>query len=129
MGQWAHIDLSIPEPDMDVEVAPTVLDAQSVPNMLVEDACQTHDIVADPRHEIPLTQNHPSKCLNRMLIGSLPPSLHPFLSFFPHFSTYVAGDIPNNVDVPLLLRKCTLEMDSVAPIVLKLCMIQSHMRW
>ena len=30
---------------------------------------------------------------------------------------------------PLLLRKCTLEMDFVAPIVLKLCMIQSHMRW
>ena len=35
-----------------------------------------------------------------MVIGSLPPSLHPFLSFFPHFSTYVAGDIPDNVDVP-----------------------------
>ena len=29
----------------------------------------------------------------------LTPSLHPFLSFFPHFSTYVAGDIPDNVDV------------------------------
>ena len=23
-----------------------------------------------------------------------------FLSFFPHFSAYVAGDIPENVDVP-----------------------------
>ena len=56
--------------------------------------------MADPPHEIPLTQNHPSKCLNRMVIGSLPPSLHPFLSFFPHFSTYVAGYIPDNVDVP-----------------------------
>ena len=35
-----------------------------------------------------------------MVIGSLPPFLHPFLSLFPHFSTYVAGDIPENVDVP-----------------------------
>ena len=76
--------------------------------------------MADPPHEIPLTQNHPSKCLNRMVFESLPHSLHLFLSFFPHFSTYVAGDIPDNVDVPLLLRKCTVEMDFVAPIVLKL---------
>ena len=35
-----------------------------------------------------------------MVIGSLPPSLYLFLSFIPHFSTYVAGDIPENVDVP-----------------------------
>ena len=35
-----------------------------------------------------------------MVIGSLPPSLHPFFLFFPHFSTYVAGEIPDNVDVP-----------------------------
>ena len=39
MGQQAHIDPPIPEPDMDVEVAPTVPDAQSAPNMLVGDAC------------------------------------------------------------------------------------------
>ena len=32
----------------------------------------------------------------------LTPSLHLFLSFFPHFSTYVVGDIPDNVDVPLV---------------------------
>ena len=56
--------------------------------------------MADPPHEISLTQNHPSKCLIRMVIGSLPPSLHPFFLFFPHFSTYVAGEIPDNVDVP-----------------------------
>ena len=56
--------------------------------------------MADPPHEIPLTQNHPSKCLIHMVIGSLPPFLHPFLSFFPHFSAYVAGDIPKNVVVP-----------------------------
>ena len=55
MGQQAHFDSPIPEPDMDVEVAPTVLDAQSAPNMLVGDACQTHDVVTDPPHEIPLT--------------------------------------------------------------------------
>ena len=52
------------------------------------------------RYEIPLTQNHPSKCLNRMIFGILSPSLHLFLSFFSHFSTYVAEDIPKNVDVP-----------------------------
>ena len=68
--------------------------------MLVGDACQTHDVVADPPYEISLTQNHPSKCLNRMVFGSLPCSLHPFLSFFPHFCTDVAGDIHENVDVP-----------------------------
>ena len=58
--------------------------------------------MADPPYEIPLTQNHPSKCLNRMVIGSLPPSLHPFFSLFPYFSAYVAGDIRENVDVPLV---------------------------
>ena len=41
MGQQAHFDPSIPEPDMDVEVAPTVLDAQFAPNELVGDACHS----------------------------------------------------------------------------------------
>ena len=67
---------------MDVKIAPTVPDAQSAPNAIVGDACQTHVVVVDPPHEIPLTQNHPSKCLNHMVFWSLPPSLHPFLSFF-----------------------------------------------
>ena len=67
MGQQAHFHPLVPEPDMDAEVAPMVLDAQSAPNMLVGDACQTHDVVADPPHEIPLTQNHPSKCLIHMV--------------------------------------------------------------
>ena len=39
---------------MDVEVAPTVPDPQSAPNELVGDACQTHDVMVDPPHEIPL---------------------------------------------------------------------------
>ena len=56
--------------------------------------------MADPPHEIPLTQNHPSKCLNRMVFGSLSRSLHLFLSFFPHFYNDVVGDIPENMDVP-----------------------------
>ena len=60
----------------------TVPDAQSTPNELVGDACQTHDVVADPPHEILLTQNHLSKCPIRMVIGSLPPSLHPFFHSF-----------------------------------------------
>jgi len=100
MGQQAHIDPPVPEPDMDVEVPPTVPDGQSASNAVVGDACQTHVVVANPPHENPLTQNHPSMCLNRIVIGRLPPSLHPFLSFFPHFSTYIAGDIPENMDVP-----------------------------
>ena len=45
----------VPEPDMDVEVAPTVPDAQFTPNAVVGDACQTHFVVADPPHKIPLT--------------------------------------------------------------------------
>ena len=40
---------------MDVEVVPTVHDAQSAPNELVKDACETHDVVVYPPHEIPLT--------------------------------------------------------------------------
>ena len=77
MGQQAHFDPPVLEPDMDVEVAPTVPDAQSAPDAVVGDACQTHVVVADPPHEIPLTQNHPSKCLIRIVIGSLPlPYIH-----------------------------------------------------
>ena len=44
--QQAHIDPPVLEPDMDVEVAPTVPDAQSAPNAVVGDACQTHVVVA-----------------------------------------------------------------------------------
>ena len=54
-----------------------------------------------------------------MVFGSLPISLHLFLSMFPHFSTYVVGDISENVDVPPIAAQVHLEMDSVAPIVLK----------
>ena len=55
MGQQTHIDPPIPKPDMDVEVASTVPDAQSTPNQVVGDAYQIHDVVIDPPHEIPLT--------------------------------------------------------------------------
>ena len=55
--------------------------------------------MANPPREIPLTQNHLSKCLICIVIRSLPPSLDPFFSFFLYFSTYVAVDIPHNVDV------------------------------
>ena len=78
MGQQAHFDPPIPKLDMDAEVAPTVPDAQSAPNMLVGDACQTHDIVADPSHEIPLIQNHPS-----VLYAWLLEAYHiPYIQFF-----------------------------------------------
>ena len=59
-----------------------VPDTQSAPNELVGDAGQTHDVVADPPHEILLTQNHPSKYLIRMVIGSLPHSLHSIFHSF-----------------------------------------------
>ena len=65
-----------------MEIAPTVPDAQSAPNTVVGDGCQTHVFVVDPPYEIPLTQNHSSKCLNRMVIGNLPSLLH---LFFHHF--------------------------------------------
>ena len=55
MGQQAHFDPPVLEPNMDVEVAPMVLDAQSAPNQVVGDVCQTHDVVVDSPHEIPLT--------------------------------------------------------------------------
>jgi hypothetical protein len=60
MGQQAYFDPPIPEPDMDVEVTPTVPDDQSAPNEVhiyeaVGDDCQTHDVMADSLQEIPLT--------------------------------------------------------------------------
>ena len=39
MGQQAHFDPPISKPDMNVEVAPMVPDAQSTPNELVGDDC------------------------------------------------------------------------------------------
>ena len=120
MGQQAHIDPPVPEPDMDVEVAPTVFDAQSAPNAVVGDACQTHVVVADPPHEIPLTHNHLSKCLNRIVIGSLPPSLHLLFHSFLILLLMLQETFLIMWMCPLLLRKCTVEMDFVAPIVLKL---------
>ncbi|RCV17026.1 hypothetical protein SETIT_3G185700v2 [Setaria italica] len=50
----------VPEPVIDVEVAPTVPDAEFAPNEVVGDACLTLDAVADLPHEILLTQNHPN---------------------------------------------------------------------
>ncbi|RCV18790.1 hypothetical protein SETIT_3G331600v2 [Setaria italica] len=55
MGQQAHFDPPVPEPAMDVEVAPTVPDVESAPNEVVGDVCPTVDDVADSPHEILLT--------------------------------------------------------------------------
>jgi hypothetical protein len=57
MGQQAHFDPPVPEPDMDAKVAPTVPDAQSAPNEVhiseaVGNDCRTHDVVAHPPQEI-----------------------------------------------------------------------------
>jgi hypothetical protein len=51
MGEQAYFEPPVLERDVDAEVPPTVPDAQSAPND-----------VAHPLQEIPLTQNHPSKC-------------------------------------------------------------------
>jgi hypothetical protein len=51
MGEQAYFDPPILKRDVDAEVPPTVPDTQFAPN----------DVV-DPPQEIPLTQNHPSKC-------------------------------------------------------------------
>jgi hypothetical protein len=51
MGEQAYFEPPVPERDVDVEVPPTVSNAQSAPND-----------VAHPPQEIPLTQNHLSKC-------------------------------------------------------------------
>jgi hypothetical protein len=55
LGQQAYFDPPVPKPDMNVEVAPTFLDAKSTPNEVVGDGCQTHDVVTDPPHDISLT--------------------------------------------------------------------------
>jgi hypothetical protein len=51
MGEQAYFDPPVPERDVDAKVPPTIPDAQSASN----------DVV-DPPQEIPLTQNHLSKC-------------------------------------------------------------------
>jgi hypothetical protein len=76
--------------------------------------------VVDPPHEIPLTQNHLSKCRIRIVIGSLPlPYIH-FSHSFLVFLFLLQETFLTIWMCPLLLRKCTVEMDYVPPIVLKL---------
>ena len=60
MDHQAHIDPPILEPYLHVQIVPTVPDAQSAPNAVFRDGCQTHFSMVDPPYEIPLTQNHPS---------------------------------------------------------------------
>ncbi|XP_066380924.1 heat shock 70 kDa protein BIP2-like [Miscanthus floridulus] len=76
MGQQAHFDPPILEPDMDVEVAHIVPDAQSSPNKVVGDNCQTHDVVIDPPHEIPLTQNHLRHIPNNVDVPPIAAQVH-----------------------------------------------------
>ena len=119
MDHPAHIDPPIPEPYLHVQIAPTVPDAQSAPNALFGDGCHTHVFVADPPYEIPLTQNHPSKCLNRMVFGSSSESWYFFHSFLISVMTLQETFLRISM-CPMLLRKCTFQMDFVAPIMLKL---------
>ena len=105
MGQQAHFDPPVPKPDMNVEVAPMVLDAQSAPNQVVRDAYQTHDVVVDPPHEIPSTQNHLSKCLIRLVIEILPHSLHPIFHSFLIFLLMLQETFLTMWMCPLLLHK------------------------
>jgi hypothetical protein len=55
MDHQAHIDPPVLEPYLHMQIAPMVPDAQSPPNVVVGDGCQTHVSVADPPYEIPLT--------------------------------------------------------------------------
>ncbi|RCV08090.1 hypothetical protein SETIT_1G298600v2 [Setaria italica] len=63
MGQRAHFDPPVPEPVMDVDVAPTIPDAESAPNEVVGHGCRIVDDVADSPNEFLFTQNDSSKCL------------------------------------------------------------------
>lgn len=59
MGQRAHFDPPVPEPVMDVDVAPTIPDAESAPNEVVGHGCRIVDDVADSPNEFLFTQNDP----------------------------------------------------------------------
>ncbi|RCV25031.1 hypothetical protein SETIT_5G133900v2 [Setaria italica] len=59
MGQRAHFDPLIPEPVMDVDVVPTIPDAESAPNEVVGHGCRIVDDVANSPNEFLFTQNDP----------------------------------------------------------------------
>ncbi|RCV12011.1 hypothetical protein SETIT_2G233500v2 [Setaria italica] len=59
MGQRVHFDPPVPEPVMDVEVEPTIPDAESAPNEVVGHICRIVDDVADSPNEFLFTQNDP----------------------------------------------------------------------
>jgi hypothetical protein len=108
MGQQAHFNPPVPGPDMDVEVAPMVPDAQCAPNEVVGDACRTDDFVADPPRAIPLTQNHPS-VLSASLLGTYP---LPYIQFSHSFLVFLLMLQETFLTIwmcPMLLRKCTVE--------------------
>ncbi|KAG0514039.1 hypothetical protein BDA96_10G155200 [Sorghum bicolor] len=90
---------------MEPKVAPRVPDAQSADNevcvaIVVGDGSGSHDVMVEPPQEIPLTQNHLSKCLFHIVPLSINPSGHLLMSFFPYNLAYAARDITNNLDVP-----------------------------
>ena len=77
LGEQPVADPPAPEPVMDVQVASTVPDAQSAPNEIpIAEAVglvrRPHVVVAEPLQEVPLTQNHPSKCLMCYVVCMLP---------------------------------------------------------
>jgi hypothetical protein len=113
---------------MDAEVPPMVPDAKSAPNEVriaeaVGDTSWSHYVVAEPAQEI-LTQNHPSKCLFRIILWSLPPLFIHLSHSFLVFRIMLQETFPQMWMFLLLMLKCPLEMDFVPSIVL----IQSHMR-
>jgi hypothetical protein len=90
--------------EVDVEDPVAVPDAQSVPNEVgicpsVGAQCRTNNVVTAPQ-EIPLTQNHPSKCRSNTLFFFYSP-LIPFLCPNAILNCGLnAGDIPDNIGVP-----------------------------
>uniref|UniRef100_K4A1T2 SWIM-type domain-containing protein n=1 Tax=Setaria italica TaxID=4555 RepID=K4A1T2_SETIT len=101
MGQRAHFDPPVLEPVMDVEVAPTIPDAESAPNEIVGHVCRIVDDVVDSPNEFLFTQNDPSKCLISFYCWELTLFI-PSISSLLIFVLNVVGDIPENVDVPLV---------------------------
>jgi hypothetical protein len=111
MGEQAFFEPPVLERDVDADVPPTVPDAQSAPND-----------VAHPPQEIPLTQNHPSKCQIGIVLSLYLKSLL-LIHFSYHLLLFVAmleETFPIMRALLLLMPKSRLAMESVLLIVLKL---------
>jgi hypothetical protein len=112
MAQQAYFDP--PVLAMDAEVPPTVPDVESTPNEVriaeaVRDASWSYDVVKEPPQEILLTQNHPSRCLFRIVLWSLPPLFIHLSHSFLLFHIMLQETFPQMWMFLLLMLKCPLD--------------------